>query len=300
MKSQHLRSEKNCLNCNTEVPERYCPHCGQENTVQHESFGHLVGHVVADIAHYDSKLLATLKYLTVRPGLLTKEYWAGRRMRYVNPIKLYVFISAVFFFFFLALANSHREHNAKPGIETELADVEMGDIGSDYKSVAEYDAAQAAKPASQRNTGLEDRIERRLAKMRENKQSGKEVIKEMFTHNLPKMMFVLMPLFALMVKWTHRKRNLLFTDHAIFTIHLHSFLFIILFVGLVLRYFIHDGLPLELAYWGAFLYFVLALKDTYQQSFWKSLVKATLLCCGYFSIVVILFVFAIFGVLAAY
>lgn len=300
MKSQHLRAEKNCLNCGTEVPERYCPHCGQENTVQHESFGHLVGHVVADIVHYDSQLLATLKYLIIRPGFLTKEYWAGRRMRYVNPIKLYIFISAVFFFFFLALAGSHKDHNARPGIQTDLADIEVGDVGSDYKSVAEYDSAQAAKPANKRYTGLEDRMQRRLARMRESKQSAKEVIREMFTHNLPKIMFILMPLFALLVKWTHRKRHLVYADHAIFTVHIHSFLFIILFVGLVIRYFVHDDLPLDLAYWGAFFYLVFALKNAYQQSFRKSLLKALLLYCGYFTVAVILFVVFLLGVLASY
>ncbi|NLR66624.1 DUF3667 domain-containing protein [Chitinophaga varians] len=300
MKSQHLRSEKNCLNCGTEVPERYCPLCGQENTVQHESFGHLVGHVVADIVHYDSQLLATLKYLTIRPGFLTTEYWAGRRVRYVNPIKLYIFISAVFFFFFLTLAGSQKDHNARPGIQTDLVDMEVGDIGSDYKSVAEYDSAQAAKPANKRYTGLEDRMQRRLARMRENKQSAKEVIREMFTHNLPKIMFILMPLFALLVKWTHRKRHLVYVDHAIFTVHVHSFLFIILFVGLVVRYFVHDDLPLDLAYWGVFFYLVFALKNAYQQSFWKSLLKALLLYCGYFTVAVILFVAFLFGVLASF
>nr|WP_246496443.1 DUF3667 domain-containing protein [Chitinophaga varians] len=245
-------------------------------------------------------MLTSLKYLTIRPGFLTKEYWTGRRVRYVNPIRLYIFISFVFFLFFLTLANSQRGHNAKPGIQTDLADVEMGDIGSDYKSVAEYDSVQASLPADKRYTGLEAGIERRLAKMRENKQSGKQVVKDMFVHNLPKIMFVLMPLFALLVKWSHRKRHLVYTDHAIFTIHIHSFLFIILFVGLLIRYFVHDDLPLDLAYWGAFLYLVLALKNAYQQPWWKSAVKAMLLCCGYFTIAVIIFVFTILGVLAVY
>ncbi len=97
MKTQPLRSDNHCLNCGFEVPERYCSHCGQENTVQHETFGHLVKHFVADIFHYDSQFLLTLKYLLFRPGFLTREYMAGRRVRYVNPIKLYVFVSFVFF-----------------------------------------------------------------------------------------------------------------------------------------------------------------------------------------------------------
>lgn len=268
--------------------------------MQHESFGHLAGHVVADIVHYDSRFFTTLKYLTIRPGFLTREYWAGRRVRYVNPIQLYIFISFIFFFFFLTLANSPRKQGAKPGIQSELADIKVGDINAQYKSVAEFDSVQASLPPEKRLTGLEARIERRMAKMRENKQSAKQLIKGLFTDNLPKIMFVLMPLFALMVKWSHRKRKLVYVDHAIFTIHLHSFLFIILFVGLVIRYFVHDDLPLDIAYWGAFFYLVFALKNAYQQSFRKSLVKAILLSCGYFCIAVTLFVLVLLLTLTVY
>lgn len=108
MKSQPLRKEKNCLNCGTEVPERYCTHCGQENAVPHETFTHLVKHFVADIFHYDSQFLTTLKYLLFKPGFLSREYMAGKRVRYVNPIKLYVFISFVFFFWPVLAATQQR------------------------------------------------------------------------------------------------------------------------------------------------------------------------------------------------
>ncbi|WP_343744045.1 DUF3667 domain-containing protein [Chitinophaga sp.] len=300
MKSQHLRSEKNCLNCGTEVPERYCPLCGQENTVQHETFGHLVGHVVADIVHYDSQFLKTLKYLTIRPGFLTKEYWAGRRVRYVNPIKLYVFASFVFFFA-MALINNSKDHGKKPVVHASTATTRTEEKqvydGTDYRSVAEYDSVQASLPADKRNHGLEDRMERNLARMREHKQGSRAAFVEMFVHNLPKIMFILMPLFALMVKWTHRKRGLVYTDHAIFTIHFHAFLFIILLVALVIRFFIHRETPLNLAYWGIFLYLLLALRNAYQQSFWKALIKALLLYLGYFIVALTVFVLFFFVVL---
>jgi len=97
MKGYHLRRDKTCLNCGAIVQERYCSHCGQENTQLKESFSHLVGHFLADITHYDSKLITTIKDLIFKPGFLTKEYNAGKRMRYLNPIRMYVFISAIFF-----------------------------------------------------------------------------------------------------------------------------------------------------------------------------------------------------------
>ena len=86
------RKEKNCLNCNTTVQGRYCQVCGQENIVPQDTFGHLVLHFIYDITHFDGKFFDTLKYLAFKPGFLSKEYIAGRRVRYLNPIRMYVLL----------------------------------------------------------------------------------------------------------------------------------------------------------------------------------------------------------------
>ncbi|HSZ87660.1 MAG TPA: DUF3667 domain-containing protein [Puia sp.] len=83
------------------MPDKFCSHCGQANTEPKESFFHLVADFFSDITHYDSKVFVTLKDLIFKPGFLTKEYNAGRRVTYLNPVRLYVFISAVFFSSFL-------------------------------------------------------------------------------------------------------------------------------------------------------------------------------------------------------
>src|SRR5579859_1546462 len=118
MSGHHLRHDKTCLNCGHLVEERFCTHCGQENLEPKESVGHIVGHFFADITHFDSKLFTTLKDLILRPGFLTREYVAGRRMSYLNPIRMYVFSSAVFF---LALFAGKKEH--EPEKENDQAAV---------------------------------------------------------------------------------------------------------------------------------------------------------------------------------
>jgi hypothetical protein len=77
--------------------------CGQENIEPKESFWHLVTHFVYDITHFDGKFFSTVKYLLLKPGFLSGEYITGRRSRYLNPIKMYVFISAFFFLFFFSI-----------------------------------------------------------------------------------------------------------------------------------------------------------------------------------------------------
>ncbi|WP_228372498.1 DUF3667 domain-containing protein [Chryseobacterium daeguense] len=69
-----LREEKDCLNCGHLVEERFCPHCGQENTQTRQPFHYLFTHFVEDFTHYDGQFWKTMKYLLFRPGKLTKEY----------------------------------------------------------------------------------------------------------------------------------------------------------------------------------------------------------------------------------
>jgi Protein of unknown function (DUF3667) len=96
------RKEKNCLNCNAEVQGRFCQNCGQENIEPTESVWDLVLHFFKDITHFDGKFFSSLKYLITRPGYLSKEYMAGRRASYVNPVRMYIFTSAFFFLLFFS------------------------------------------------------------------------------------------------------------------------------------------------------------------------------------------------------
>ncbi len=97
------RKEKNCLNCQATLYGRYCHVCGQENLEPKETVWHLVQHFFNDITHFDGKFFATVKYLLRKPGFLSKEYVAGRRASYLNPIRMYVFTSAFFFLILFAL-----------------------------------------------------------------------------------------------------------------------------------------------------------------------------------------------------
>lgn len=106
MSHKKLRQEKNCLNCGHAVEDRFCTHCGQENLELNDSAMHLILHYLQDLVHYDGKLWHTLKSLVIRPGLVPKEYMAGKRQSHLEPIRFYVFASTVFFLtFFLVLGS---------------------------------------------------------------------------------------------------------------------------------------------------------------------------------------------------
>lgn len=108
MSDHSLRTEKDCLNCGTLVQGRFCHVCGQENKEPKESFWHLVNHFFADITHFDGKFFHSIKYLFTRPGFLPKEYMAGRRASYLNPVRMYIFTSAFFFLVYFSFLHKNR------------------------------------------------------------------------------------------------------------------------------------------------------------------------------------------------
>jgi len=96
------RIEKDCLNCGTTVQGFYCHVCGQANTQPHETVWSLINHFFSDITHFDGKFFKTIGVLLTKPGFLSQQFIAGKRERYLNPIRMYVFTSALFFLVFFS------------------------------------------------------------------------------------------------------------------------------------------------------------------------------------------------------
>jgi len=118
-----LREDKTCLNCGHQVEERFCPHCGQENIESRQPFHFLFTHFIEDFTHYDGQFWRTIHYLFTRPGLLTKEYLAGKRQLYVAPVKLYIFVSFLTFFLPNILPHA-KEEAGKPSLAKTEAKAE--------------------------------------------------------------------------------------------------------------------------------------------------------------------------------
>ncbi|MBL7766955.1 MAG: DUF3667 domain-containing protein [Chitinophagaceae bacterium] len=98
-KFEKYRIEKHCLNCQIPIHGNYCHNCGQANLDHRHNFFTIIFHYIGDLFHWDHKIFTTAKKLLFSPGMLTKTYIEGARKRYIDPIKLYVFLSAVFFIF---------------------------------------------------------------------------------------------------------------------------------------------------------------------------------------------------------
>lgn len=95
--NKHASNEIICPNCNSLATGNFCAQCGQPTHLHKETFWHMVWHFAGHYFHFESKFWGTLKTLILKPGELTLAWKQKQRMRYVEPINLYMFVSVVFF-----------------------------------------------------------------------------------------------------------------------------------------------------------------------------------------------------------
>ena len=151
---------QHCPTCGAEFGGPWCQQCGEARPDPHElSVRHAVHDAVHEFTHLDGKIFRTLWLLVRRPGLLTAEYWAGRRKPYIRPLRLYIVIAAIHLLAMSATVYKYeffrdldsrgalrrtvertaaRQHTPTAAVEAQLS----GKIASVY-SVAQYLAVLA-------------------------------------------------------------------------------------------------------------------------------------------------------------
>src|SRR5213078_3265772 len=87
-----------CENCRAELQGHWCAQCGQPAIEYRRSFRHVVADLLNEFLNWDSKFFTTIALLILKPWRLTNEFLAGKRVRYVNPLRLYLLASILFFF----------------------------------------------------------------------------------------------------------------------------------------------------------------------------------------------------------
>ncbi len=87
-----------CPNCNAPIQGPYCFACGQSEKGMVRHLSEVLGDLADIVFNVDSRVFRSLFDLYFRPGFLTTEYIAGRRVRYVTPFRLFFFLSIIAFF----------------------------------------------------------------------------------------------------------------------------------------------------------------------------------------------------------
>lgn len=245
MSSVKLRKEKDCLNCGHVVEENFCPQCGQENIVVKEDALHMVTHAIADYFHFEHKFFGTLKPLLLKPGKLTQQYVDGKRVAFIHPIRLYIFVSIVFFIVILNRTASDIKLDNETEIENSNHKTQNNKTNNSKKinfssnwnvkqnTVKEYEKSQDSLPKTLKDGFFKHLIIKKNLELNAYPNPTEKFI-EAILHNIPKMMFLLLPLFALILKLTYYKRNKYYYEHLIYSFHTQSAIFIsVLFVMLL-------------------------------------------------------------------
>jgi len=312
--SEQINSEdrtKTCDNCHAQVSGLYCGTCGQsvESTLKY--FWTVILHLLDDILSFDSRASRTLFPLLFRPGFLTNEYIKGRRVHYVPPLRLYLFISIVFFISLKFIAGNNVElqlpdHNkelsqrvtlkieslkekklstdeliSNQEIIEQLTSLQEDLINKENKIISstamkllhlELEAIDEGRPLSEKK---QDKKHDLLERLKQAKQGIKLVEEDMFNFEnnddgtftfdflsdennkrltayakllekkaeqtinsdvrplikesiskLPQLMFILLPLFALLLKITYLFKKRLYLEHLTVALHSHSFIFL--------------------------------------------------------------------------
>lgn len=114
-------AQPHCLNCAAVLHGPFCAQCGQEHTPGAVPVRDYFKDLVDAIFDWDSKVLRSLGPLVAKPGFLTREFLAGRRVPYFLPSRLYFLISLVFFFLVNHFDPVTTEAMGASGVDSRLA-----------------------------------------------------------------------------------------------------------------------------------------------------------------------------------
>src|SRR6266498_1017545 len=144
-----------CENCGAPLTGHYCAQCGQAAVDYRRSFRHVIADVLESFLNWDSKFFTTIALLILKPWRLTNEFLAGKRVRYVNPLRLYLLASILFFFAVNYGAKDLRLQPGKlsPKDRAELeADLKKGDLPPAAREQLEALLLESPSPSSSPQT----------------------------------------------------------------------------------------------------------------------------------------------------
>lgn len=213
----------------------------------------------------------------------------------------------------LALVNEDLSKIDSDTLHIEYLNAYKNDLNSSplgkskYHSVEEYDSVQHSLPASKRDGWLSRELKKKKIHLQEKYGADQNAmlaaISQKFMHSFPQLLFVSLPIFALLLQLLYvRRKQFYYADHIIYTIHLYCAMFILIFI----RILAGKAMDLPYMHWLSFFravvviyiiwYLYKSLRNFYQQHRGKTILKFLLLL--FMSMFVMVFLFIVFGLLS--
>lgn len=302
--------KEHCPNCDAALPAgtNYCPNCGQENHTHKLPVRHFIIEWLSGMFNFDTKLLHTLRDLFWPPGKVIREFNANRRIRYVHPLRIYLFTSLLFFLLVAVITTGLQEGEGAAivvnGSEQEQADglrLELGDgqsvedstlVALSARTMLSNEVLDSTLIAHGATPSLLNRTFMRLALNLSGNSLRKEAFVQQLFSSFSKVLFVLVPLFAAMLFGLFWRTAKFYTEHLVFALYFHTFLFLLLGITMALKQWADLTGTLALLPVLALVYLVWSVRTVHGRSWWSSTWRGLLLSFLYA-------VMLIFGIAAA-
>jgi hypothetical protein len=267
----HMMPSTTCANCNALLSGPYCSSCGQRADTQPHSLRHFLGEAAELLTHADSRVWATLWPLLARPGFLTREYFSGRRARYLQPFRLYLITSVLFFVLSALLGGGHTGRAGSSSVEVTAS-----------SPTGSWDCADVTTNLR----WVESRLLPTLkAACRNIHADNGRAFGERAAHNIGRALFVFLPLMAALMKLLYWRPRRYYLEHLLLLIHNHAFAFMFLSIFMLATHWVSsdnvDGLLFLAAAWFMVRYLYRSIKLVYGQSRWLTVLKFSVLGCAY-------------------
>ena len=213
-----------CLNCSAPLHGAFCAACGQRAVPPNPTVRELAGDAWNELTGYDGRVMETIRGLA-RPGFLTRAYLEGRRAQYLPPVRVYLFVSVIYFVIAASVPDAISISDAGSISGPGGMRVEITETGDDRTMSADDRAALLAE--------LETAPWYLRPMIRSMLEDPSGFRQRMFTI-MPRVFFVLLPVFAGVVALFYRKRH--FPTALVFAVHLHAFAFIVYSISEALKF----------------------------------------------------------------
>ena len=261
----------NCRNCGALLRGDYCHHCGQREGRGELFFVQALGEITGDVFTWDSRFWRTLVPLIFLPGFLTAEFIAGRRVRYLPPFRLYLIISFVLFGL-VSLTAANLVDGDDPGfrITSDFEDLDPNEAARVSEALDDLDINVHLRPGARQqretpddaltaaaasgdsgeaqgeadiNIGLADEdspgwlqdLDARIESNAHRVKDNPGLFLDLFLDYLPQVMFLMLPLFALLLKLAYLFSPFHYLQHLVFGLHYHSFVYLLYLIDLVIE-----------------------------------------------------------------
>jgi hypothetical protein len=264
-----------CGNCETALSGPFCHMCGQPVRTPVREFFAFIYDGTSEFLRPDGKFFRTLAALFFRPGLLTARYLDGQRVNFIKPVKLYFSLSVLLFLLMslssgmqskLKVDVSPAKANGsgldfhytpdEPPVKTATASTaapppkavstppKATEKEEDFKAIdfeidgKPWHADDNPLVISFLPKFLNAWVNQKMAHMNEAgieaKKHPEKVVESLF-RVLPTAMFILLPIFALVLKFFYLLRNRLYAEHLLVAVQSHSFMFLSFIVMILLN-----------------------------------------------------------------